>query len=204
MIKNKEMWKEKAIAKWKPVFQKLGWNENIEKFCEYAETHALYESSMSLTAPITDNIHRIVPVIEDNMLPKSLQVLKQIHDLSKVHLVGAPVFEMIRDNGWVQEVVKTYACSVDVLNGDMYDLISGFGLNVLTDTENLLINELSDNFNKLIEEGCEIYMFIAAEAISVINEKAAPTSRIMIRSRYHIERPSVKLEKATGITMEDL
>lgn len=190
---------DNAVMRWEPIIKMLDFKRgDIPKVCWYVHLHALTESTPHTVFPGTTEF--IPKNVGENMLPISLKVLSKVNDLSKVHFEGIPVFTLIRGEKVCGETMKTHSISSEVTHGQIMELTQQTGIDVTSMVENELIEKLADTYNKLIEQGNELYIMSVAQSIALVTEGTQPP-RIRLLSRFHIEGPGVK-EKY--ITIDDL
>jgi len=196
---DKNQAKDNAVMKWESIVKMMDFKKSdIPKVCEYADLHTLLESTNHTVFPGTTEF--IPKYLEDSMLPISLKVLSKVKDLSKVHFEYLPVFRLMRDGEICSETMKTHSISSDVTRDQIVELKRQTGIDLIAMVESELIEKLAGIYNKLIEDGNELYVFVVAQSIAIVAEGTqAPQIRLL--SRFHIEGPGV-WEKS--ITINDL
>jgi len=189
--------KENATKKWSPILEHLKFKkEDIPNVCWYAELHALAEATTRETLSRfpgmkIDTVD--APPFTENLLPISLKVLEGIKDLSKVHFTGQPVFMIVRNNEYVPETVKAYQISIDVAEDYILDFSQMQGIDILNELEGAIVHEMSARINDLIEEGNDIWMYLAVAGVRIISETTQPRARLSFISRYHAEPQTVSI-----------
>jgi hypothetical protein len=193
-MKNKNWNVENIVKKWRPVIESLNFKESdIQKVCEYAELHALEESTDYMSLPKVDTVDTTFKLSADEtLLPLSLRVLSKINDLSKVHFVDGPAFVIERNGKVESETVKTYSIQSTVTQDQIMQLKHLHGIDVIDMVENELILLLVDKLNSEIEMGNDLYVYLVAQSIRIITVGTEPP-RIMMSTRFHAEEPVVTM-----------
>lgn len=190
--------KENAVKKWAPVLEHLKFKkEDVPHVCWYAELHALAEATTRETLSRfpemkIDTVD--APPFTENLLPISLKVLEGIEDLSKVHFTSQPVFMIMRNGDYVPGTAKAYQISIDVGQDCILEFSQMHGIDILNELEGAIVHEMSARINDLIEEGNEIWMYLAVAGVRIISETTQPRARLSLISRYHVEPQTVTIE----------
>ena len=196
----KKLNEKQIIKKWKQVINniKLKTEEDRIKVCKYAELHALTElleaESLARFPEITSTI--IDPLsLSSNLLPLSLKVLEGIKDLSKVHFTGQPAFALMRKGQSMSKTVNTYVINISISREDFRNISHQSGIKNLSKLEGLIVSKITEQLNKLIEEGNEIHIFLVIADIRMISEgKTHLDPQLTLMSRYHVEPQMITID----------
>jgi len=195
----KKLNEEQIVKKWGPMLEQYGIPvENLNTMCTYAEFHALIESEVPFGMQNMDLYDRNQM---KNLLPVSIKILTKVKDLSKIHPVPVPFFQFMKKDQICSESVKTHSLSFNIDREDIVKMISGVepGLEMMSALEDTISNKVSEHFNKLIDEGNEIHLFLALSSIRMITSGSitlGTTDQPMVQllSRYHAEPTSVTVD----------
>jgi hypothetical protein len=185
-----------VVKKWGPVLEdalKIP-KEHLEKVSKWVDAYVInVEFEMRNNRDkhhemfIPRNIDR--PQVFENLLPLNLQVIGRIKDLNKVGLVVDPIFpKLVMKNGEAvisKESIDTLKYQIKIKNEDFGDICSGYGMDVVKLTEDLLIETIVNDINRKIDEGSEVFIYV-------------PISRIFVQKEFAPE----KFDKHTIITFE--
>jgi len=202
-MKNKNWNTENIVKKWKPVVQSLEFDDKyIPKICEYAEMHTITEAN----SDYFQSIESVIPTLEVSLLSISLDILKRVKDLSKIHFIKGVFFNLQRNNEIHSETVKTHSFSISINREDMMHLRNQTEVNIIKHAEDKLIDGVAEMYNKLIEEGNDLYIYLVGQSLRIISESTMDSTQIMILSRFHSEKHDIILEEkpTTSITIDDL
>lgn len=198
-MKNENWNVDNIVKKWSPVMESLNFSKgDLPKVCEYAELHALTELAereMLTEFPQMRSTTIDQPLISNNLLPMSLKVLRGINDLSKVHFTGQPAFRFMRNSELVFETVKAHVMTIAMKHEDYIDIHRNLGIDVLNNLESVIIQEVTEQLNKIIEEGNEIYIYLAVAGIRMMSEGVDGLNpKLTLISRYHVEPGTISLD----------
>lgn len=185
----KELTQSEITQKWGPMLEQLGIRPMyIDKVSQYAHHHATLDT---LALPIKGDPSRITSVQEIDMdkikvstLPVTINILKNICDLSKVRFIKRDDPDYFK--------IQTHEFILPVTQDDMFRMKYN-SLSVIIYLEDSLVKKATDEFNTMISNNWYITFYLVIQSIEVTS-LGIQFPQISLKSMYFVEKePSQSL-----------